>query len=569
MTTSFADPLQPLFDPQSVAVIGATNNWNKWGFSTFASILTTFKGEVYPVNTRESEVLGHRAYAAVTDIPGPVDLAVFVIPPLGVREVMKDCVRKVVRAGVIITAGFAETGEGGRKLQDEVVAIARQGGLRFIGPNCMGYWSASSDLRAFMFPLPVRPGPIAFVSQGGNVGGAVVRMGHDRGLGFHRYVSCGCTADIQIEDYIEHFGDDPAVHVILAYVEGLSDGKRFIEKVGRVTARKPVIVLKPGRTAAGSKAISSHSGALAGSSDLYDAAFKKAGVIRVNAVESLVDVAVAFLTQPLPRGNGLGIITPGGSYGVISADVCATLGLEVVDLTPETLSEFDRIFPPRWSRGNPVDPAGDRNFIAYMQAPELLLKLPEVHSLIFMGFDSFANFGSVFPSVSAALRDALRAFLVELSEMVPDRPSEDAQTRAEWTGRLIDRLIGTFFSLFGTSDPAEVAAFARRLTDFVRTGEVGPAVEERLLDAFRRFRQDSPEHAGEVFGQIFRPLMECLVRGWIETRGKPVITTSFMGQAPAVTNTGHYAYPFAEQAAFAVAKLLERRRYLDAVGEGP
>ncbi|MDY7038700.1 MAG: CoA-binding protein, partial [Thermodesulfobacteriota bacterium] len=190
--------LDPLFNPRSVAVIGATNSWNKWGFSTFTSTLNGFEGKVYPINNKEKEVLGYSTYARITEIPDDetVDLAVFVIPAQSVPEVMEDCVEKGVRAGVIISAGFAETGSEGKRLQDEVLGIARQGPIRFTGPNCMGFWSASSQLRAFMFPLPVREGPIAFVSQGGNVGGAVIRMGYDRGLGFHRYISCGCTADI-------------------------------------------------------------------------------------------------------------------------------------------------------------------------------------------------------------------------------------------------------------------------------------------------------------------------------------------------------------------------------------
>ena len=184
MGRSLFEELEPLFNPKSVAVVGATNNWNKWGYSTFTSALEGFRGEVYPVNNKETEVLGHKAFAKVTDIPAPVDLVVFVIPAARVASVMEDCVAKGVKAGVIISAGFAEIGEEGKKLQDEVLSIARKGGIRFIGPNCMGFWSASSELRAFMFPLPVKDGPLAFVSQGGNVGGAVVTSGSHAWSGF-------------------------------------------------------------------------------------------------------------------------------------------------------------------------------------------------------------------------------------------------------------------------------------------------------------------------------------------------------------------------------------------------
>ena len=566
MTSDFSltDELDPLFNPRSIAVIGATNLWNKWGFSTFTSILNGFKGKVYPINNTEKEVLGHKAYAKVTDIPAdePLDLAVFVIPGQAIPMVMEECVEKGVRSAVIISAGFAETGEEGKKLQDEVLGVARKGRIRFIGPNCMGFWSASSDLRAFMFPLPVMEGPIAFVSQGGNVGGTVVQMGYERGLGFRRYVSCGCAADIQIEDYIEYFGNDPEVKVILAYVEGLVDGKRFIEKVRPITMKKPVIVMKPGRTEAGSKAISSHSGALAGSSEIYDHAFKKAGVIRVSTASALLDVAIGFLTQPLPKGKNMAIITPGGSYGVISADACASLGLNVIDLSPETISEFDKIFPPRWSRGNPVDPAGDRNFISFMQAPELLLKLPEVHSLIFMGFDSFSSFGSAFTSLSEELDNVFRKFFEDISSIVPREDLRNDNPEHEWMEELIRKIVNIFFSFFGTSTPSEVEDFIQKQLSFTGSEKILSSLKKRLLNTLKLIEKGDNRDMGYLFEQLFNPLLEALVRNWIETYKKPVITTSFMGSSAAITEMNHYAFPFAEHAAFVLSKLLEYTKYL-------
>ena len=243
MYNDIVKDLDPLFNPKSVAHIGATNNRNKWGFSTITSLINTYKGPIYPVNSHEEEIQGLPAFKKVTDIPGEVDLAVFTIPSERVAEAMEECVQKGVKSAVIISAGFAEIGPEGKKLQDEVQAIARRGNIRFIGPNCMGYWSASSSLAAFMMPLLVKDGPIAFVSQGGNVGAAVVVAGYERGVGFRRYVSCGCAADIPIEDYIEYFGRDPEVKVIMTYIEGISDGVKFTEVVKRVTQTKPVIVL--------------------------------------------------------------------------------------------------------------------------------------------------------------------------------------------------------------------------------------------------------------------------------------------------------------------------------------
>ena len=228
---SLQEEFEPLFRPRSVAVVGASNNRNKWGNSTFTSLMNNFTGDLYAVNNHDTNVLGYPAYMKVTDIPGHVDLVVIVVPPEIVAGVMEDCARKGVRAGVIITAGFAEVGPVGKAMQDEVVDIAQRGGIRLVGPNCMGMWSAAGKLPAFMFPMRILEGPLALVSQGGNIGGALVADATARGIGFRYYVSCGCTADIQIEDYIEYMGQDDSVKVIMVYIEGLTNDNRFVEKV--------------------------------------------------------------------------------------------------------------------------------------------------------------------------------------------------------------------------------------------------------------------------------------------------------------------------------------------------
>jgi len=562
--------LEPLFNPGSVAVIGATNNWNKWGFSTFSSALDGFKGKVYPVNIKEGEVLGHRAFKRVTDIPGPVDLAIFVIPAPSVPPVMEDCVAKGVKAGVIITAGFAEAGEEGEKLQDEVVRIARKGSIRFVGPNCMGMWSASSNLRAFMFPMLVMNGPLAFVSQGGNVGGAVAMSGYERGVGFHRYVSCGCAADIQIEDYIEYFGEDPEVKVILTYIEGLNNGKRFIEKVSQVTKKKPVIALKPGKTEAAARAIKSHSGALAGSNIIYDTVFRKAGVIRAETGEELLDIALGFLTQPLPRGRNVAILTPGGSYGVLCADSCASEGLNVVRLPEETIAALDKIFPPRWSRGNPVDPAGDRNFIAYLTAPDKILPLDEVDSLIFMGFGSFSSFapmisflGSSFSQVFAATLPSLEELEQRISAVVPVLKSGNA---AE-----IDKLVRPAISMFafflGVDDKEEIDDFTRLVTGAMATGEVDASFLSELpqLIAFRTAKANGEAKLPVRLAEAVDSLLSGVIRHWVKSYGKPLITTSFTEGVSHLRGT-HFAYPSGQRAARVLAKLVEYKEYLEREG---
>jgi acyl-CoA synthetase (NDP forming) len=567
MSKTIVEELEPLFNPESVAVVGATNNWNKWGFSTFSSALNGFRGPVYPVNNKESEIMGHKAFARLSDIPGPVDLVAFVIPAPSVAPVMEECVAKGVKAAVIISAGFAEVGEEGKKLQDEVLRIARKGGIRFIGPNCMGFWSASSDLRAFMFPLPVEDGPLAFVSQGGNVGGAVVLSGHMRGIGFHRYVSCGCAADIQIEDYIEHFGEDPQVRVILAYIEGLVDGGRFLEKVKKVTPKKPVIILKPGKTDAAAKAIASHSGALAGSDEAYEAAFKSIGITRVESPEELLDVAIGFITQPLPKGRNVAILTPGGSYGVICADACAAQGLNVVQLPDKVITALDKVFPPRWSRGNPVDPAGDRNFVTFLTAPGKLLKVGEVDSLIFMGFSGFSIFASLFVSTdsgqAAPWVSSREAFRQVASAFTKVLNSGDAVE----IGKFIQPVVSGLASRMGICHEEEIGDLTEIIASAIASGRLNvPFLVSAFLpagsQALAEMRVQKPPTVNEAVAHFLVAVAE----QWVASYKKPVLTTTFFAEDQPRLQGTHYAYPSGRHAARVLIKMVEYREYLEAVG---
>ncbi len=534
--------LDPLFNPKSVAVIGATGDWNKWGFSTFLSTIDGFEGKVYPINDKEEIVLNHKAFKKITDVPGEVDLAVFVIPAPSIPAVMEDCVQKGVKAAVIISAGFAETGEEGRKLQEKVLEIARRGEIHFVGPNCMGFWSASSKLKATMIPLQISPGSLALVTQGGNIGTAIAMSANQRGLGFHRYVSCGCTADIPIEDYIEHFGEDPEVKVILTYIEGLEDGRRFIEKVKRVTPGKPVIALKPGKGEATARAIRSHSGVLCGYDEVYEEAFKKAGVVRAETPEELLDIAIGVLMQPLPRGRNVAIVTPGGSYGVICADDCLSNGLDVVKLPEETIAEFDQIFPPRWSHGNPVDPAGDRNMVAFLTAPEMILKLDEVDALIFMGMGSITG-------VSDMLVDTWSKF--QTSEgMVQLSGTQD-----------IDSITSLLGPLFWVQKGREREELRRILTLVIESGQVD--VSSFLEDIASSFTSEGVDLA-KMFA-IIDTFLAALVLHWIETYGKPVVATTFTEEGSHVNlkRGFYYCYPSSQRATKVLAKLAEYKEYLE------
>ncbi len=556
--------LDPLFNPQSVAVIGASNHWNKWGNSTFASVLNHFKGPVYPINPREQEVLGRKAYRRVADVPGPIDLAVFVIPAPKVPAAMEECVAKGIKAGVIISAGFRETGEEGRRLEDEVLRIAREGDLRFVGPNCMGMWSAPAGLSAYMFALPSMDGPAAFVTQGGNVGGSLVVSAYGRGLGFRHYVSCGPAADIQLEDYIEYFGADDGVKVILAYIEGLADGQRFLEKVAKVTLQKPVIVYKPGRSEAVAKAIRSHSGSLAGSDEIFDKAMKKAGVLRVDSPEELLDTAIGLLTQPLPRGRNVGIITGGGSYGVICTEDCAREGLEVPELPAMSIEALSGIFPPRWSHGNPVDPAGDRNFIAYYLAPRIVLELSEIDALIFMGFGSLAGFGDILDKTRST-----QLFIHRIPEMLSNLQG-------------LEGLADVFAAALSAGDLAAIRAmtepvlplaaqfFGSDTQTLERFNEIlfsGAELRRTLADTVRSAARLSSrgDDALPAILELLDDLISALLAHFMKTYKKPIVSTTFM-EFPQVIKGASYPYTTSAKAVKVLAKLVEYREHLERQG---
>lgn len=567
ITTNIRNELKPLFEPCSVAVIGATNNPTKWGFSTFASLKGRYRGKLYPINIHANEVLGVRAYRSVLDVPDDIDLAVIVIPAEKVLSAVRECVQKGVKAGVIISAGFAETGEAGKAMQDEVVREAKLAGMRLVGPNCMGMWSAPKELTAFMFPLPVREGPLALVSQGGNVGGALVIDAVNRGTGFRYYVSCGCTADIQLEDYVEYLGEDDSVKVIMLYIEGLSDGRRFIEKVKNVTIKKPVIALKPGRTEAAAKAISSHSGALSGADSVYDAAFKKAGVLRADSGVEMLDIAIALLSQPLPRGRNVVITTPGGSYGVMCADACACRGLNVIDLPDSALKTLDEMFPPRWSHGNPVDPAGDRNFIMYLKAPEVLLPYNEVDAMIFMGFGSFSGISAMLASAGSELSKGMQERMNNIKQFAPTARLfvEAIEANDETKIRQIIKLcLGMIFGQVASSKPAEVEEFVSSAADALSSDRWrSSSFFTGLKEFFQSIADGTMDHLKMAsIMELLTPLLDALIDRWIQKYGKPVITTTFTEESSRVGEGGHFPYPSVERAAAVLQKLVEYSEYL-------
>ena len=365
MKDSTIKQLDHIFNPHSVAVVGASNTFGKWGFDIFNNVSTTSSvSNVYPINKNATEVHGIKSYPSVKELPEPVDFVVVAVPFQSVSEVMKDCVQSGVKAALIISAGLAETGAEGAKFEREIVDIAKTGGIRLTGPNCMGNFNTSINFSTLRQGLNIKKGKIGLISQSGGFAWHILQRGTEMGVGFSKFVGTGNEADLHLEDFLEYLGQDEETKVITAYIEGSREGERFFKLAKNITKRKPFVVMKVGRTKAGAKATRSHTAAIAGTDIVYDAMFKQAGVIRVDEVEELFDVAAALLRQPLPKGRKVGILTSGGGFGCVITDACERSGLDIASLSPITIERLNAILPPRWPHANPVDTVA-AGFVTY------------------------------------------------------------------------------------------------------------------------------------------------------------------------------------------------------------
>jgi len=350
------DPIEVMFNPETVAVVGASNDLSKWGAGIFARVLTSPSVKrLYPVNKHQLMVQGVKAYPTLLDLPEPVDFVAIVIPYPDVPQIIRDCVAIGVKTALIITAGLGETGEEGVRLEREIVDTARQIGMRMVGPNCMGHFNGINGFSTLRMTFQIEKGSIGVISQSGGFAMNILMAGMDMGVGFSKFVSVGNEADLHFEDFLAYMARDEDTKVITGYIEGLRKGREFFRLAKETTKKKPIVVVKVGRTEAGAKAARSHTSAIAGTDIVYDAAFKQAGVLRVDSVEELFDVASALLRQPLPKGNRVGIITSGGGFGCVSSDACERLGLKVAPLSRETIEKLNKILPDRWPHANPVD----------------------------------------------------------------------------------------------------------------------------------------------------------------------------------------------------------------------
>jgi len=410
--------LETFFNPKSVAVIGASKTPGKLGYNAVQNLLNIgFKGKIYPVNPKGGEVLGIKIYPNVKDIPEPVDVGQILVPAPFVVDIMKDLAEKGVKYVVIITGGFTEAGEDGAKMEGEIMRIAKKAGMRVIGPNTTGILSAPASFSTTFLNFDnMRVGGASYIAQTGNFASItllwILTKEH---YGLCRVIGLGNKCDVDDADALEFLGEDPKTKVVGIYVEGLKNGRRFIEVAKKAAKKKPVLVLKSGRTKAGARAAASHTASLAADDAIIESALRQAGVIRVKHYIDLVNYAKAFIYQPPPKGNRMGVITPSGGLGVVMADTIESSGLSIKPFSGETLKKLEEITPPLIKVGNPFDiwPAVSAigNVKSFDEGLKAIIADPEIDGVIL---------GIMQNKGVDELKDI--DFIIETAKKYPDKP---------------------------------------------------------------------------------------------------------------------------------------------------
>ncbi len=378
--------LGALFQPRRIAFVGASEKLGKWGHMLVTHTLGGgYTGEIFLVNPKGGTIFGRPVYRGIADLPEGIDLAVITVPAAGVLPLIPQLAARDIRKAVLITSGFAETGAEGKALEAELVKTAREAGVLLLGPNTMGICNPHIRLYCTGSAVQPEPGSTAMVAQSGNMGVQLLAFAEDQGIGIRAFAGSGNEAMITIEDYLEGFAVDRLTRTVLLYVESVKDGRRFFENARRVGRKKPVVLLKGGQSEAGRRAAASHTGAMAGDRRVFDAVCRQAGIVKVEQPMDLLDLAAAFSSLPLPKGNRVAIMTLGGGWGVIAADLCARNGLDLPLMSPELIRRFDALLPAYWSHANPIDLVGEND-------PALPLTIME-SLMAWEGCDAVINLG--------------------------------------------------------------------------------------------------------------------------------------------------------------------------------
>jgi acetyltransferase len=379
---SEGDPLDPIFTPRSVALVGASERAGSVGRTVLWNLLSSpFGGAIFPVNNKRSNILGVRSYPSVRELPEVPDLVVITTPASTVPGVLRECVGLGIPGGIVISAGFKETGAPGIALEREIMEIVT-GKMRIIGPNCLGVMNPVQGLNATFAATVARPGNIAFISQSGALCTAVLDWSLRENVGFSSFISIGSMLDVNWGDLIGYFGHDSRTRAVVIYMESIGDASSFLSAAREVSLSKPIIVIKAGRTAAAAKAAASHTGALTGSDDVLDAAFRRVGVLRVNSIADIFYMTEVLSKQPRPRGNRLCIVTNAGGPGVLATDALVQGGGALAEISPASMEAYNKLLPASWSHGNPVDILGDAEPERYAKSLEIAAKDPNIDGML-------------------------------------------------------------------------------------------------------------------------------------------------------------------------------------------
>jgi acetyl coenzyme A synthetase (ADP forming)-like protein len=549
-----AASLRPFFEPETVAVIGASPRRGSIGGELFRNVLAgDFAGAAYPVNLNGEPVAGVRAYRSISELPEPVDLAVVCVPGEHVQAAAEEALRVGTRALCVISAGFAETGSEGSRRQDALLAAVRAHGARLIGPNCLGIAVSGVRLNATFAPRSFPAGNVGFSSQSGALGLAVLEVADARGVGLSAFVSIGNKADVSSNDLLEWWEDDPATELVLLYLESFGNPRKFARLARRVSRQKPILAMKSGRTGSGAKAAGSHTAALAGSESAVEALFHQAGVIRADALDELVDATALLSSQPLPKGRRVAVLTNAGGLGILCADACDSAGLELPPLSEPTFAALREVLPQEASLANPVDMLGSATAKTYEAALPHLLADSAVDAVIVL----------FVPPVVAEAGDVAEA-VVRAAQAIAGKP-----------------VLGVFVTGEGT--PAALLRPPRQVTAFPYPESAAHALGHAAARAewLRRPAGSVPEPAGvdrrsarSLVAGVLAERGECWLeapeaRRLLETYGVPVVPERVCTSAEvAVAAAVELGFPVVVKSAVAGAHKTERGEVvLDLPGE--
>jgi acetyltransferase len=521
--------LEAVFAPRSVAVVGASPDPTRLGHRVLRNILDNgYQGRVVPIHPSASSILDLPSYPSVLQAPDAIDLAVIVIPAKGVLGVVDECGRKGVKGLVVISAGFKEVGGEGQKLERQLIDLVHQHGMRMVGPNCLGIIDTITQLNASFAALMPDPGQIAFMSQSGAICTAILDWSKTQGIGFSRFVSLGNKGDVDEVALLKAWGDDPQNRVILAYLEGITDGTAFIKTAREVTKRTPVIAIKSGTTQAGTRAISSHTGSLAGSESAYEAAFGQSGVLRADSMEELFDYALAFAYQPPIPGPRIAIVTNAGGPGIIATDAVERSGLTLAEFTRETVDKLHAGLPPTASVFNPIDVIGDAAADRYEVALHAALADPNVDACLVLFTPQAGSEGEKTAEVMARLsanqpKPVVASYMGAYSigpalellnkHRIPNYPFPERAVSAlramDRQRRWAARELGEYATF--DVDQQRVRALFQRVRDQGRV-ELGELEAREVMEAYgMRLPQSrlaqSPEEAAQIAGEIGFPVV--------------------------------------------------------------